>query len=70
LAEGVELEQKPKREASESIALQLVPVAEALDLARNGAVKTAPCALAILLCEPYLRDYLRSRRTPDDQLET
>ena len=70
LAEGVELSKKPKTEASEEIEMQLVPVAKAVQMARDGAVKTGPCALAILLAEPYLQKYLRGGRTPDDQLET
>lgn len=57
LAEGVELAKKPKTEASETIETQLVPVAKAIELARTGAMKTAPCALAVLLCEPHLRGY-------------
>jgi ADP-ribose pyrophosphatase len=55
LAEGVELAKEPKTEASETIEMQLVPVAKAIQLARSGAMKTAPCALAVLLCEPLLR---------------
>ena len=55
LAEGVALSKKPKEEETETIETQLVPVAEAIELARSGQVKTGPCALAILLCEPHLR---------------
>ncbi len=55
LAEGVVLTKKPRREASESISLQLVPVAEAIKLARSGAMRTASCALALLLAEPLLK---------------
>lgn len=54
LAEGVELSKRPETEEGETIEIQLMPVAEAVELARNGAIKTAPCALAILLCEPRL----------------
>ena len=68
-AEGVELSSPPKRDAGETIELQLTSVAEALELARNGAIKTAPCALAILLCASYLEKYLRPE-TPDEFLET
>lgn len=70
LAEDVELSQKREPEPSESIEVQLIPVAKAIELARNGAVKTAPSALAILLCEPYLRKFTRGENTPADQLET
>ncbi len=55
LAEGVELSKEPKADASETLEMQLVPVAEALELAHSGAIKTAPCALAVLLCERLLR---------------
>ena len=54
LAEGVELEKKPQREESEAIRMRLVPVARALALAREGKMKTGPCALAVLLCERRL----------------
>jgi ADP-ribose pyrophosphatase len=69
LAEGVELTKKPKTESTESIEIKLVPAAKAFELARSGAVKTAPCALALLLCEPLLNK-AEQRHTPDDLLET
>jgi ADP-ribose pyrophosphatase len=55
LAMDVVLAQEPDAEQSEDIKLQLVPFAEALNLARTGQMKTGPCALAVLLCEPALR---------------
>jgi len=70
LAEGVELEKEQKTEAGETIELQLVTVEKAIELARNGALKSGPCALAILLCEPQLADLGQHRRTPDHLLET
>ncbi|HEY0369105.1 MAG TPA: NUDIX hydrolase [Chthoniobacterales bacterium] len=71
LAEGVELSKKPEQEPSETIEMQLVPVAEALEMARSGKMKTGPCALAVLLCEPLLAKHLRGReRTPNEWLET
>ena len=69
LAQGVELSKEPKTESSESIETQLVPVEKALELARSGAVKTGPCALALLLCEPLLKKS-HQQNTPDDLLET
>lgn len=54
LAEGVVLSEEPEREGSESIEMKLVPAAEAVRLARTGAIKTAPCALALLMCESLL----------------
>ena len=70
LAQGVELSEQPQSEASETIEKQLVPVEKALELARSGAIKTGPCALAILLCEPLLTQLGQHRPTPDDLLET
>ena len=69
LAQGVELSKKPKTESSESIETELVSVEKAVELARSGALKTGPCALALLLCEPLLAKAQR-RETPDDLLET
>ncbi len=59
LAEGVELVKKPDTEETETLDVQLVPVREAIELARSGKMKTGPCALAVLLCEPHLKRYLR-----------
>ena len=70
LAEGVELAKKQDTEASETLEVQLVPVEKAIDLARSGAIKTAPCALAILLCESRLAKLGQHRPTPDHLLET
>lgn len=55
LAEDVELSKEPKQEESEEIQMELVPLERAFELARTGAMKTAACALAVLLCEPRLR---------------
>lgn len=54
LAEGVKLSKEPDREETESIKMQLLPAAEAIELARRGEMKTGPCALAVLLCEPLV----------------
>ena len=70
LAEGVEISKKQKTEASESIEVQLVPATKAVELARSGAMKTGPCALAVLLCEPLLAAVDQHRPTPDHLLET
>ena len=69
LAQGVELSKNPKTESTESIEKQLVPVEKAIELARSGGMKTAPCALALLLCEPLLAKS-HEQKTPDDLLET
>jgi ADP-ribose pyrophosphatase len=70
LAEGVELVKKQETEASETLEVQLVPVDKAIELARSGAIKTAPCALAIFLCESRLVKLGQHRPTPDHLLET
>lgn len=70
LAEGVELAKEQKTEAGETIELQLVPVEKAIELARSGEMKSAPCALAVLLCEPRLAQRGQHRPTPDYLLET
>ncbi len=70
LALGVELSEKPDKESSETLEPQLMPVAEALELARSGAIKTAPSALAILLCESHLAKTGDHQPTPDHLLET
>ncbi|HSH37501.1 MAG TPA: NUDIX hydrolase, partial [Chthoniobacterales bacterium] len=69
LAQGVELSKNPKTESSEAIETQVVPAVKAIELARSGAMKTAPCALALLLCEPLLAK-THGQKTPDDLLET
>ena len=58
LAEGVEFTGEQKTEASETIEIERVSVRAGLELARSGAIKTGPSALAILLCEPFLARYL------------
>ncbi len=70
LAEEVELSGKTQKESSETLETKLVPVEEAIEWARSGKMKTAPCALAVLLCEPQLRRSARGRRTPNELLET
>lgn len=54
LAIGVELGQA-HREPTELIELHLVPVTEALRMAREGAISDGPSALALLWCESLLR---------------
>lgn len=70
LAEGVELTKEQKTESTESIEVQLVPAAEAIALAQNGRMKTAQCALALLLCAPLLEKLRRPQLTPNESLET
>ncbi|HEX8237698.1 MAG TPA: NUDIX hydrolase [Abditibacteriaceae bacterium] len=56
LALGVEMSEEQHSEETEDIQIQVEPIETALDLARRGAVKTGPCALAMLLCEYSLRE--------------
>jgi ADP-ribose pyrophosphatase len=54
LATGVELgEAHP--EPTELIEVRLVPIEEALCMAREGEITDGPSALALLWCEPMLR---------------
>jgi ADP-ribose pyrophosphatase len=56
LALGVQVSKEQDAEETEDIQIQMESIETALDLARRGAVKTGPCALAILLCEYSLRE--------------
>lgn len=56
LAEKVELSQSDEQEAGESIQVELMAVAQALEFVRAGKMKDTQCALAILLCEQLLRE--------------
>jgi ADP-ribose pyrophosphatase len=53
LATGVELGEA-HREPTELMEVRLVPVAEALRMAREGQISDGPSALALLWCEPLL----------------
>lgn len=53
LATGVELGE-PDREPAEPVEIRVVPVEEALRMARNGEISDGPSALALLWCEPAL----------------
>jgi ADP-ribose pyrophosphatase len=55
LADNVRLDRKPDAETTEEIEVQAYPAGEVLRMAREGEMKTAPCALGVLLCEPALR---------------
>jgi ADP-ribose pyrophosphatase len=54
LATGVKLGEA-QREPTELIEVRLVPVEEALRMAREGEITDGPSALALLWCEPLLR---------------
>lgn len=53
LATGVELGET-HREPTEDMELRLVPVAEAMRMARMGEITDGPSALALLWCESWL----------------
>ena len=53
LASGVELGEA-SREPTELMEVRLVPVDEALSMARSGEISDGPSALALLWCEPLL----------------
>jgi 8-oxo-dGTP pyrophosphatase MutT (NUDIX family) len=53
LATGVELAD-PQREPTELMEVRLVPVTEALRMARQGEMSDGPSALALLWCERLL----------------
>ena len=55
LARGTRLDGTPQREATEFIEVHVTPVANALSLARGGEMRDGRSALALLLCEPYLK---------------
>jgi ADP-ribose pyrophosphatase len=60
LALGVSLGE-PSREPTEYITLREVLVEEALHLAHTGQIKDGPSALALLLSETGLRQYLKEK---------
>lgn len=54
LALDVELNLQPHVESTERIERQVVPVAEAIAMAREGKMKSGPCTLAVFLCQNAL----------------
>jgi ADP-ribose pyrophosphatase len=54
LALGVEMSREPHMEATERIEMQMVPVVEAFNMAREGKMKSGPCTLAVFLCQNAL----------------
>ena len=57
LATGVEMNQAPEREPTETVETTPMSIAEAYDAARQGRVTTGPSALALFLCEQYVRSF-------------
>ena len=56
LAENVDISREPKTESTEAIKIELRPADEVVEMARSGKMKNSPCALAVLWCEPLLRE--------------
>jgi ADP-ribose pyrophosphatase len=54
IAWDVELDRHPEPESTEQIRVELMPANEAMQKARAGELVTAPCALALFLCESKL----------------
>jgi ADP-ribose pyrophosphatase len=55
LARGTERNREPEPEATELIEVHPIPIQEALARARGGRIRDGLSALALLLCEPYLK---------------
>jgi len=56
LAENVDVVREPDTEPSEEIEVRLFPADEVVEMARTGKMKDSPCTLAVLWCEPLLRE--------------
>jgi hypothetical protein len=56
LAENVEVTREPDTEPSEEIKVELFPAEKVVEMARNGTMTDSPCTLAVLQCEPLLRE--------------
>ena len=56
LAENVDGTRTPDIESTEENRIRLVPADEVVEMARAGKMKSGPCTLAVLWCEPLLRE--------------
>jgi len=56
LAENVEVTRMPAEESTEEIKVRLARAEDVIEMARTGKMKNSPCALAVLWCEPLLRE--------------
>jgi ADP-ribose pyrophosphatase len=56
LARDVRLDREPCREPAEIIEVHPVSIERALEMARSGEIADGHSALALLRCEPYLRE--------------
>jgi ADP-ribose pyrophosphatase len=55
LARGAQLDGAAHREPGEIMEVHPVPIDAALAMARNGEIKDGKSALAVLMCEAYLK---------------
>jgi ADP-ribose pyrophosphatase len=58
LARGVRLDREPRREPAEIIEVHPTPIERAMEMARSGEIADAHSALALLCCEPHLREVI------------
>ena len=56
LARDVRLDREPQREPGEVIEVHLTPLERALEMVHSGEIVDGHSALALLRCEPYLRE--------------
>ena len=56
LTDNVTLTRRAEREPTEEIRTEPKPAREVMEEVRSGKIKNAPCALAVLLGEPLLRE--------------
>jgi ADP-ribose pyrophosphatase len=56
LARGARLDRPPQREETEFIEIHPLPLDKALAMARSGEMRDGRSALALLLCEPHLKE--------------
>jgi ADP-ribose pyrophosphatase len=56
LARGARLERPPEPEETEFIEIHCTEIDKALAMARSGDMRDGRSALALLLCEPYLKE--------------
>lgn len=56
LAENVDISRAPDTESSEVIKFRMVDATTVVEMARGGKMTNSVCALAVLMCEPLLRE--------------
>jgi ADP-ribose pyrophosphatase len=56
LAENIDVTRPPDTEATKEIEIKLMPADELVEMARSGKLKDSASSLAVLWCEPLLRE--------------